>query len=78
MSAQYATQNALTDYDIIRCINYIRAEVAEGRSPLHYLLHERKLSDRPWEKDQYMHPVLPEDPMLFHDFDQDMTEEPHR
>ena len=73
-----ALQNGLSDYDTIRCINFIRAEVAEGRSPLQALLKGKANTARPWENDQYMRPVIPEDPLLFYDFDEDMNEEPHR
>ena len=78
IAALCGIQNELSDYDTIRCINFIRAEVAQGNSPLKVLLARGESADRPWEKDEYMHPVLPEDPLLFHDFDQDMAEEPHR
>ena len=61
-------QNKLSDYDTIRCINYIRTEVAAGRLSLE-ALNDQTSSERPWQKDEYMHPVLPDDPLLFYDFD---------
>lgn len=61
-------QNKLSDYDTIRCINYIRTEVAAGRLSAE-TLNDKKASERPWQSDQYMHPLLPDDPLLFYDFD---------
>lgn len=63
-------QNNLSDYDTVRCINYIRAEVAAGRFTVS-ALSDRTTSGRPWQKDEYMHPTLPQDPLLFYDFDDD-------
>ncbi|DBB07799.1 hypothetical protein WJX82_004343 [Trebouxia sp. C0006] len=67
----FRAQKALTDYDTIRCVNFIRSEVAAGNSPLQALLHN-SAAQRPWEKDEYMRPVLPDDPLLFYDFDEDV------
>lgn len=61
-------QNKLSDYDTIRCINYIRTEVAAGRHSVEALKGQTS-SERPWQQDQYMHPALLDDPLLFHDFD---------
>ena len=61
-------QNKLSDYDTIRCINYIRTEVAAGRLSVE-ALNGQISGERPWQQDQYMHPALPDDPMLFHEFD---------
>ncbi len=63
-------QKSLTDYDTIRCVNFIRSEVAAGKSPLQALLRDNFAAQPPWEKDEYMRPVLPEDPLLFYDFDE--------
>ncbi|KAL3139655.1 hypothetical protein ABBQ38_003972 [Trebouxia sp. C0009 RCD-2024] len=65
---RFRSQNKLSDYDTVRCINYIRTEVAAGRLSA-AALNEEKASERPWQSDQYMHPVLPDDPLLFYDFD---------
>jgi len=59
-------------------VNFIRAKVAEGSSPLEALIDGKATADKPWEQDQYMHPVLPEDPLLFYDFDDSMLEEQDR
>lgn len=67
---QFRSQNNLSDYDTVRCINYIRAEVAAGRFTVS-ALSDRTTSGRPWQKDEYMHPTLPQDPLLFYDFDDD-------
>ncbi len=71
-------QKALTDYDTIRCVNFIRSEVAAGNSPLQALLRDNSAAQRPWEKDEYMHPVLPEDPLLYYDFDEDVCAQQDR
>ncbi|KAA6424424.1 MAG: putative arginine N-methyltransferase 3-like [Trebouxia sp. A1-2] len=68
---KFRAQKALTDYDTIRCVNFIRNEVAAGNSPLQALLHDNSAAQRPWEKDEYMHPVLPDDPLLYFDFEED-------
>ena len=78
MTIGVALQNGLSDYDTIRCINFIRTEVAEGRSPLQALLKGKTNIGQPWENDRYMRPVIAEDPLLFYDFDEDMREESHR
>ena len=49
-------------------MNYIRTEVAAGRLSAE-ALNDQTSSERPWQKDEYMHPALPDDPLLFHDFD---------
>ena len=61
-------QNDLSDYDTIRCINYIRAQVAAGRFSLETLTGQAS-TQRPWQEDKYMHPFIPGDPLLFYDFD---------
>jgi len=71
-------QKALTDYDTIRCVNFIRSEVAAGKSPLQALLRDNSAAQRPWEKDEYMRPVLPDDPLLFYDFDEDVCPQQDR
>ena len=71
-------QKALTDYDTIRCVNFIRSKVAAGKSPLQALLRDNSAAHRPWEKDEYMHPVLPEDPLLYYDFDEDVCAQQDR
>ena len=68
----FGKQRELSDYDTITCINFIRAEVAVGNSPLSALANGG--AERPWEKDEYMHPIIAEDPLLFYDFDQGVAE----
>lgn len=62
-------QKGLSDYDTIRCINYIRTEVAAGRLSVE-ALNGQTSDEHPWQKDQYMHPAIPDDPLLFYDFDE--------
>lgn len=65
----YFEQKRLSDYDTIRCINYIRTEVAAGRLSVE-ALNGQTSDEHPWQKDQYMHPAIPDDPLLFYDFDE--------
>ena len=67
-------QNHLSDYDMIRCINYIRAEVAAGHFSL-AALNRQEGGAHSWQKDEYMHPAIQNDPLLFHDFDDDQQAE---
>jgi len=54
-------------YDSIRLVNYIRSEVALGKQPV--------LERECWASDEFLKPILPDDPMLyrgeFPDSDQD-------
>lgn len=60
-------QKRLDEYGVIRVVNYIRSEVAAGRDP------RGALSDgnQPWAGDKFLQPVLPNDALLMHDFDED-------
>lgn len=69
------TQAHLDDYNTIRCINYIRSEVAAARDPRPHLAaavgaDPGASGNPPWDADTYMRPVLPEDPLLFHEYDE--------
>lgn len=60
------TQRRLDEYGVIRCINFIRSEVAAGRDPRLQLASPAE--PPPWAADQYLQPVLPDDALLMHDF----------
>ncbi len=67
-------QARLDDYSTIRCINFIRSEGAAGRDPRPTLAEAAAApsqTGQPWDDDRYLQPVLPEDALLFHDFDDD-------
>ena len=73
-SPELLTQQAgLDDYSTIRCVNYIRSEVLAQRDPRLALAASvasgGAASPKPWDGDQYMKPVLPDDPLLFHEYD---------
>ena len=62
---------ALQDYDIIRCVNYIRSAVAAGQDPrdgLRAAVADSSIQ-RPWADDRFLRPVLEDDALLFFDYD---------
>lgn len=61
-------QGGLDDYSMIGCINFIRSEVAAGRDPRPALRHLRRASPVPWADERYLQPVLADDPLLCHDW----------
>lgn len=62
----------------MRLINYVRREVAAGRDPLPAVKAATgpgaAPGPNPWDGDDYLMPVLPEDPLLFHDYEQYYSE----
>jgi protein arginine N-methyltransferase 3 len=78
--ARIALQRSLDDYDTIKIINFIRAEVAAGRDPLPALVAAptaaaaaaggSDASAVPWESDSYLQPVLADDPLLTYEYDE--------
>jgi hypothetical protein len=56
-------QHALSDHEVLKCINFIRSSVSEGKDLPH-------LGSRPFafQDDKYLKPVLPDDMLLCHDF----------
>jgi hypothetical protein len=68
------SQAALDDYGTIKCINFIRIEVRDGRDPLPALTAAVGQTDKPWDDDKYLQPVLEDDGLLFHDFDDEDNE----
>lgn len=68
---EFAVQAKLDDYGVIKCINFIRTEVAGGRDPLP-LLAAAKAGQSPWEDEKYLQPALADDALLFHDYEGDV------
>eukprot|EP00775_Hariotina_reticulata_P002332 gene2332-2640_t len=76
---QFKIERCLDDYDIIKVINFIRKEVAGGRDPLPLLAAAGSTvgaggssSLLPWSSDDYLSPVLPEDPLLTYDYEEQL------
>ncbi|KAK9835065.1 hypothetical protein WJX81_008355 [Elliptochloris bilobata] len=59
-------EKGLDDYSMIACINFTRTEVAAGRDPRPALASTTQ--GFPWAGDRYLQPVLPDDPLLCHDW----------
>ena len=53
------------------CINYIRAQQEKGTDVRSDLATAVAENGRPWKADQYMQPVLDNDPLLTHDWDEE-------
>lgn len=68
----------MSDYDTIRCINFIRAETAAGRNPVKQLDTSLRTGKHCWNSDDYMRPTMPDDALLFFDFDQDQEDDTAR
>ena len=68
-----ALQRRLDEYGVIRVINYIRSEIQSGHDPLPALLGASEAA--PWDGDCYLKPVLQDDAMLMHDFEEEVDEE---
>ena len=61
-------QVGMDEYEVIRCINYIRTSVSQSRDPRSELAGAVSTPEKPWRDDKYLIPVLPDDAMLFHEF----------
>jgi hypothetical protein len=71
-------QLSLDDYDTIRLINYIRRSVAAGTDPrpaLEAAVSAGAGAQRPWGADEFLAPVIDDDPLLGYDYDEDAAEE---
>ena len=71
-------QLRLDDHDTFRVINYVRSEVAAGRDPRPQLTAAAASADsgdphtpHPWSGDAYLVPVLPDDALMFYEFDEE-------
>lgn len=56
-------------YDTLRVINWIRGEVAAGHNPRSAL--GATSTPAPWANDRFLTPVLPDDELLFHDWEEE-------
>ncbi|CAL5225398.1 g8207 [Coccomyxa viridis] len=65
---KYISQVGMDEYEVIRCINYIRTSVSQSRDPRSELAGAVSTPEKPWRDDKYLIPVLPDDAMLFHEF----------
>ena len=66
---KFAIKHRLDEYDIFRCINWIRSEVKAGRIPSPAAL-EGGVSEAAWRgKDDFLVPVMDEDALLFYDYE---------
>ena len=70
------TQVHMDEYEVIKCINFIRTNVSQGRDPRSELAGAVSTPEKPWKDDTYLMPVLPDDAMLFHDFGSPMESLP--
>ena len=67
----FGTQVRMDEYEVIKCINYIRESVKAGRDPRSELACAVSTPHKPWQDDKYLIPVLPDDAMLFHELSSD-------
>ena len=58
----------MDEYEVIKCVNFIRTSVKQGRDPRSELAGAVSTPEKPWQDDKYLIPVLPDDAMLFHEF----------
>jgi hypothetical protein len=77
-NTHHAQQLRLGDYATIKLVNFIRAEVAAGRDPRPALQAAAATAgsteQQPWGDDSYLQPVLPDDPLLTYEYDDDDDE----
>ncbi len=62
----------MDEYEVIKCINFIRTCVSQGKDPRSELAGAVSTPEKPWRDDKYLIPVLPDDAMLFHEFNSPM------
>ena len=65
-------QVRMDEYEVIKCINFIRTCVSQGKDPRSELAGAVSTPVKPWKDDSYLIPVLPDDAMLFHEFGSSM------
>ena len=65
-------QVRMDEYEVIKCINFIRTCVSQGNDPRSELAGALSTPEKPWKDDKYLIPVLPDDAMLFHEFGSSM------
>ncbi len=68
---QFAARERLDEYDIFRCINWIRRQVAAGRDPLPELLRAEGAAAGEWRgNDDFLTPAMADDALLFYDYEE--------
>ncbi|GBF96074.1 arginine N-methyltransferase-like [Raphidocelis subcapitata] len=80
---EFRAKLSLDDHGTIRLINFIRSRVAAGADPLPALTAAAAAAAangaagaaQPWASDDYLTPVLPDDPLLGYDFDEEAGDE---
>eukprot|EP00192_Tetraselmis_astigmatica_P003868 CAMPEP_0117670264 /NCGR_PEP_ID=MMETSP0804-20121206/12640_1 /TAXON_ID=1074897 /ORGANISM="Tetraselmis astigmatica, Strain CCMP880" /LENGTH=572 /DNA_ID=CAMNT_0005478511 /DNA_START=129 /DNA_END=1844 /DNA_ORIENTATION=+ len=71
----FACKHSLTDYDCIKCVNFIRAVVKEGSDPLPRL-QAGEVSC--FADDKWLAPVLQDDGLMFYDYQVEADKRPCR
>lgn len=64
----YAGKHNMSDYDCIKCVNYIRATVQAGRDPLPELL-ESPSTPAVFQDEKWLKPILEDDGLMFYDYE---------
>lgn len=66
----YVIKKRLDEYDIFRCINWIREQVKAGVKPMQLIQSLEAVDGVPWRgNDDYLKPTLEDDALLFHDYE---------
>lgn len=66
----FAVKHRLDEYDIFRCINWIRQQVQAGVAPSQLLPALEAEGGVPWRgNDRFLKPTLEDDALLFYDYD---------
>ncbi len=60
-------QERLGQYEVIKVINFFRREAKAGRNATAAVVG----GSRSWNDDKYFQPVLPDDELLFHDWEEE-------
>ena len=64
---KFAIKHRLDEYDIFRCINWIRSEVKAGRTPAPAAIGDAVSAWR--GNDDFLVPVMDDDALLFYDYE---------
>mmetsp|Transcript_10611 Transcript_10611/g.26766 ORF Transcript_10611/g.26766 Transcript_10611/m.26766 type:complete len:561 (+) Transcript_10611:325-2007(+) len=63
----FTAERRLSDYECIKCVNFVRATVAAGEDPLPAL--RKTEGPLPFADDRWLQPVLEDDGLMFYDFE---------
>lgn len=69
-----STQAGLDEIETIMCINFIRAQHGKGTDVRSQLATAAAGDSRPWKADKYMQPVLEDDALLTHDWEDEVMD----